>query len=577
MTLSDRTHRGSVAGRLASGHRFGIWLIVGLALIIASLSLGRRDLWSPDEPKYALVAQEMITSGEWLIPHVNGRLYPDKPPLFFWSIAAASLLFGGVGQSAAVFPSIVAGVVVLLATARLTHLLAPDAPRWAPVLAVGMLAVTYRFAQQMLHGQIDMLLTACTTTAFLFLVCGSGFAPKVDARRRHLVAGFALMGLANLAKGPVGLLIPLGGLLVGARLAHRDRGEPRLSLRRRLIDPRAWWPLILVPALWLVPAAIHAFASGQEIWLSDILFKQTAVRYANSWHHHQPVWYFLIVPLYDMLPIVWLLPAAIPSLWKTRTPESYPFARKLLAGVFLFAIVFFSIPSGKRGLYLLPAYPMVAVWLSLDLAHRLQTRGRSARSPRFAGAVLACLAGTIATVLLVRPLIENFAEENQLDVRTWFLALPLSLIALAGAFLAWRGADRWSLSSVGLAMGSLYLILAIWIHPALDPLKSARPFLQEARSQLIEDASAGIVDFRAEFAFPHGGLFEADPGDAKSLDAIAQRLAGRDAFWLMVREKNLESILRRIPESASVVEINRRRIGDKVWIALANPAALRNE
>ncbi|MDQ7087084.1 MAG: glycosyltransferase family 39 protein [Acidobacteriota bacterium] len=365
----------------ADPHRFprrAVLALLALAATLGLLELGRRDLWAPDEPKYALVAREMLETGQFLRPHVNGAPYPDKPPLLFWCIALASLVTGGVGQPAAVLPSILAMLLTLWATGRLAHRLSGQ--RAPPVLAVGLLLVAYRFISQGTFGQIDMLLTACTTWAFLLLVEGGGLLEGRPVDRRRIVGAFALMGLGILAKGPVALICPLGGFLLGAALAGRR------DTWRSLRSAAAWLTLLAVVGAWLIPAAVGALSGGQQAWLENILFRQTAVRYAASWHHHQPPWYFLVVPWYDFLPTILLLPAAAWSL--LRGEDRHRTAPRLLAGACLFVLIFFSIPSGKRGLYLMPLYPWLATWLAIDLDRRLQRAGRALAPLRGAGMLL---------------------------------------------------------------------------------------------------------------------------------------------------------------------------------------------
>jgi 4-amino-4-deoxy-L-arabinose transferase-like glycosyltransferase len=79
-------------------------LLVLLGLAIFLPGIGSRDLWNPDEPRYAEVAREMRARGDWFVPHLNGRIYSEKPPLHFWAIAAASTLTGGVTRSRPDFP-----------------------------------------------------------------------------------------------------------------------------------------------------------------------------------------------------------------------------------------------------------------------------------------------------------------------------------------------------------------------------------------------------------------------------------------------------------------------------------------
>ena len=47
------------------------------------------------EPRYAQVSREMVSSGDWILMHLNGQVYGEKPPFFFWAVCLSSFLMGG--------------------------------------------------------------------------------------------------------------------------------------------------------------------------------------------------------------------------------------------------------------------------------------------------------------------------------------------------------------------------------------------------------------------------------------------------------------------------------------------------
>ena len=553
-----------------------ILLLLAAAGAVFALSLGTRDLWPPDEPRYALVAREMIEGGSWFLPHVNGHPYPDKPPLLFWLIAFSSRLTGGVNQVAAVLPSLASALLVLLGTARLAFVLPGRDTRRAPLLAAGLLAVSWRFAMQATVGQIDMLLAAGTTWAFLLLVLGAGLEPGAAPRRRLAVLAWGVMGLAILAKGPVGLILPLGGLVAGLLLA----GE-RVPWRR-LFPPAGITLLVAVLAAWLVPASLEAFRGGNRSWLFDLLFRQTAVRYVASWHHFRPPWYLFVVPLYDFQPLVlFALPGllALPRAFRTsrRGDAAVPDRRVarailLLAGAVLFVLVFFSIPRGKRAVYLLPALPLLAALAGIDLDRRLA--GRAPLRPfRVAAAAAGLLLAVVAAALVAIVPGELAARGIDLDPR--LLAVPLGIAAalLLGAAVARRPVSWLAAALLAglLTWGTAYRT----VLPALDTRNSAGTFIAAARAKLQPGAPGGMVDFRARFGFHAGRLLEALPSDHPAMDRLARRLAGDEPFWVIVRERHLPGLLRRIPADRRPVEVLRRPVGNAVFVVLANRAALR--
>ena len=72
----------------------GLHPLVCACYFLLFFKMGARDLWSPDEPRYAQVAREMLETGDWVAPHLNGGVYREKPPLYFWFIAFAAKPFG---------------------------------------------------------------------------------------------------------------------------------------------------------------------------------------------------------------------------------------------------------------------------------------------------------------------------------------------------------------------------------------------------------------------------------------------------------------------------------------------------
>jgi 4-amino-4-deoxy-L-arabinose transferase-like glycosyltransferase len=484
----------------------------------------------------------------------------------FWSIAAASSLTGGVGQPAAVLPSLLAALAVLAGTAATAWLLAGRRDREVPVLAAGLLAVAFTFLNLATRGQLDMLLTAGTTWGFFLLLRGAALHPSGERRPGDVTLAFALFGLATLAKGPVGLIVPAGGVLLGAWLARRPVPW------RELLRWAPWAAYAAVVGAWLVPAALHALASGQEAWLSEILFRQTVVRYTESWHHAQPLWYFLLVPWYDFLPTVLLLPAALAGLFAraSRTARPRPLSW-LLAGAGLFAVLFFSIPAGKRGIYLAPAYPWAAAWFATDLLMRIRAGGRALRPVRAAFGALAALGFGLGVAAELR--LPAALAARGIDLPRHAAALALGLVGLAALAVAIRPASRRALVAVGLAFALLYGLAVRVAMPALDVRNSVAPFVQAARAALIDGARGGMVEWRAQYSFYAGPLDEALPGNEAELAALAGRLGGDAPYFVIVSEKRAPGLLRRVTGKPPI-EAVRGRIGNDTMLVLANRAAL---
>ena len=316
-----------------------------------------RDLWEPDEPRFVLVSKEMVESGNFVMPHRNKKPYPDKPPFYFWTIVLSSKLTGGFNTPAGILPNALAGafsiLLVFLIALKLGY--SEDIAFASSMIFASCVKVWWQSS----HAQIDMLLS--------FLVYLSVYLALLylkDGSKKALTFSFFVMGLATLTKGPVGLIIPLGSIVVYLVWTKKWK-------ETRIFYPSSIIAYLFPVLLWLVLLVIQAFSGGNTAYLENILFKQTVVRFAKSWHHFQPVYYYAKVLLYDFFPWSVFLYYFLWYVWKNRKEIELTDSQKFLLSWFLFTVVFFSIPSGKRGLYILPMYPAISIFVA-DFLYRLR-------------------------------------------------------------------------------------------------------------------------------------------------------------------------------------------------------------
>jgi 4-amino-4-deoxy-L-arabinose transferase-like glycosyltransferase len=268
-------------------------LLVALALAVFLPGIGSRDLWNPDEPRYAEVALEMRATGDWFVPHLNGRVYAEKPPLHFWAIAAAASIPGVPIEVAARLPALLAAIAALLLVAEIGRRLFDPG---TGLLAALIFLSASKILWQGRIGQIDMTLTALMLAGLLAFVRG------VVERRPELHRWFFFFaGLATLAKGPVGLLPPLAGIVLFAFATGRRQLLADIRLPSGLL---IWAAVVLA---WLVPAG---WSGGRE-YLATIVLRQNVTRYAEPWHHFQPWYYYLEAVVVDFFPWSFFLPGAV--------------------------------------------------------------------------------------------------------------------------------------------------------------------------------------------------------------------------------------------------------------------------
>lgn len=318
-------------------------VLFAAALLYWGTEYFARELWAPDEARFAYVSQEMREGGHWLVPHRNGEYYAHKPPLMFWMInGAATVLAGGeINSFTGRFPSLLGAVAALWSVVMLMRLWGRGKDDAAAAL---LCAATYLFAKQGGWGQIDMLLCGLEMLALLAL-----FSQDARPSVAKAFAAYLCMGLAILAKGPVGFLVPLLAYLV-AKLAAGEKAD----LRRW---HWVWGPVVTLalPGLWLLFVVQSDPPAG---YLDELLFSQNIDRAQGEYGHTEPFYYFLTYFPLDGLPWVALLPFAWSALG--ISPEDRAL-RKRLAGWMILVVVFFSLSPGKRNLYILLAYPALAL------------------------------------------------------------------------------------------------------------------------------------------------------------------------------------------------------------------------
>lgn len=344
------------------------WLMPVLAVIAwLSFSAGLRPLSVPDEGRYVGVAWEMLRSGQWLVPTLDGLPFFHKPPLFYWITGAALSLLGPDAWAArlASLASATAAVLALYALLR----------RWSDARVARWSAIVLA-TQPLLFGgaqfaNLDMLVAGCITVSIALLahavLCLDGGRA---VPRGVLPAAYAMAALGVLAKGLIGALLPAGIVMVWLVLMRRTR------LVARLVSPSgvALFAIIAVP--WFV--AMHQRFDG---FLHYFFVWHHFQRFAQAgFNNEQPFWFY--VPVIALLTLPWSL--ALFKLWKAPAAPDGP--RRLLRGLMwvwaIGVVAFFSAPRSKLVGYVLPALPALAaliadaIWSSSRDAQRTERRLR---------------------------------------------------------------------------------------------------------------------------------------------------------------------------------------------------------
>lgn len=327
-------------------------LVVWFVCIVLWLSAAAflRPLTLPDEGRYVGIAWEMFTSGNWLVPHLDGLPYFHKPPLFYW-ITAASFSACGPHLICTRMAPLLSGMLMVCA---LGWFLYRHLGKKMAVTAVLVLLTQPFFFAGAQFANLDMLVASMIAITILCAAEAVWCIEQGQSARRALLltATFAASGV--LAKGLIGMVLPGGVIVLWLWLSRR------LALARHLL----WWPalalflLLTAPWFWSMEAAFKGF-------LDYFFIHHHFQRFAGAnFNNQEPFWFYIAALLLLTLPSsLWLfsLRRSKMRLWSARQ-QDMAMLMVCWTGVI---VLFFSIPVSKPLGYIMPVLPPVATLVAM--------------------------------------------------------------------------------------------------------------------------------------------------------------------------------------------------------------------
>ena len=416
--------------------------LFALIVLLCLASNAHRGLVQPDEGRYAEIPREMLVSGDWIVPHLNGLSYVEKPPLQYWATAAAYRVFGTYAWVSRLWNLVLglAGIAVVFATGR--KLWGPRAGEFAALVLLS--TPLYILVGQL--NLLDMGLTFFLTGA----LCAFLLAQRADAdpasTRHYMWLCWASVGFGFLQKGLVAFAVPFL-VLVAYSLLQRDG-----AIWRRL---HLLAGIVIVGALslpWLVALGLRDTAYAQYF-----LIHEHFTRFLTTEHHRDEAWwYFLAILAAGALPWIGLmLRATAEALRREATPAFN--AAAALALWALLVVAFFSLSGSKLAPYIMPCLPPLALLAGKRLAQ--QQRRSDFALVLATGAVLACLLLIARTVTDAR-MTPGPAKDAYLAVGAWAQAAG-AVAALAVVIALWalrRGRTRLAMLCFGLGTHVTWMV-----------------------------------------------------------------------------------------------------------------------
>jgi 4-amino-4-deoxy-L-arabinose transferase len=543
--------------RLKTGYAV---LLLSFFLLSYILPLGARDLVVPDETRYAEIPREMIAGGDWVVPHLNGLRYFEKPALGYW-VHAGSLLLLGENNFGVRLPSALAVGLSAMLIYVLVRRMSPgeDEKGGFPAILAALIFLSCFEVfgvgnTAVLDSLFSFLLTASITTFYF-----ASEEPPGSAREKGflVLAGLAC-GLAFLTKGFLAFTMPVLAIV------------PYLVWQRRYSDLfRMSWLPILVAVLVALPWSIAIHRREPDFWRCFFWNEHVRRFLAADAQHKKTFWFYLLTAPAMFMPWVFMLPAAIPGI-KARLSEPGTQGRMLRFCLcwLVLPFLFFSFSNGKLLTYILPCFPPFAVLVAIGVLHGLKknARNRLFQTGTLVSAALLCL------ILIALLYVQSFGFNgfrpfsHPWKVMMVVNGLVFSILLCFWAFRNQRGKEK------ALIYGMAPLLLFFVIHFTIPDLtiESKSPgVLLERHKQDIADGDVILSDensiravcwyFERNDVFLIEGAGELDYGltyadaagrllDMQSAADLIKRNPGRTV--LVARVKSISRWRDQLPEPA---------------------------
>lgn len=459
-------------------HRPLAILIALLAIFIALNDLGYRKLANPDEGRYSEISREMVASGDFVTPRLNGLKYFEKPPLQYWASAISFKLFGESELTARLYTALCGLGCVLLIAYTGKRVFDEETGMLAGLV---MLSAPYFTAMSEIIT-LDMGLTFWVSLAVSSLLI-SQHAATDSSRRRWLWLAWAGMAAAVLSKGLIGIVFPATAILI---YCVSQRNFRLLAKLEWLAGPIIF---LLITAPWFALVSIRNPEFPQFFFIHEHFERFTSTVHRRT----QPGWFFIPILFAGFLPwAVALIPACMHG-WRRPAhlsggsgahsfSQSQTFAPLKFVLIYsAFLLLFFSSSGSKLPGYISPLFPVLALVIGAYI--------RSAEPRRLSWLVLPifplALVGAYAAWISPAGRADEYSRHLYTGMSFWVAAAAVSIaVATVVAFVLLRADRKW-LGVLTLAIGNLIgMALIERGYEQLSPLQSGFAISESVKPHL---------------------------------------------------------------------------------------------
>jgi hypothetical protein len=529
-----------------------------LCALLYLWGLGSVPFYTKGEPREATVVWEIYTNGEWILPLRNGHIIPSKPPLFHWLGTVVTFAWGEINEWTIRLPSALLGLIGV----GLTY--GTGVALWgveAGLMAAIIVATSFEWHRAATTARVDMTLTFFMVAAFLHFLF---LYRKRQVQWQEVLCFYVLLGLATLAKGPVGAVLP--GLVVVVFLAvQRD-----LVFLRHLRIVMGGVVVTVIAGAWY---GLALWEGGWDFFVKQVL-KENVLRFFNSRiggaGHQHPFYYFIPNLFLGMVPWSLFFPPLAVFLYRRRhqwAQDGVLYFVVWTATVFLF----YSAASGKRSVYILPLYPAVALLLAAWWEELRQ--GKTTVPPTLLWLIRG--SGYLGLALVIVAMVgvgaQYFGADPLALIRSWLHPkdqsnLPLFtgiVSAHAWAFFLWglvtsgaavllvlglyRAYWGWVFTALAAFTFSLFLLINTVFQPTVAATRTYRPFMERVVTRI------GNAPLFFYLTFDNGALYYAK----RRIPFYDAGLVPKEApYFLLMRKEEWEKMAPKVEGTFQLADVS---------------------
>lgn len=484
--------------------------------------IGGVPLLDPDEPVYAETAREMLQTGDFLSPRIFGDYWYDKPPMYYWLVAAAFKVFG-YGEFAARFPAALMGALTaFMLYFSVTKLFNERAGFWSSLILTSCIQFFY------------LSKAAVTDTSLLFFMTGA----LLSFLHKKYWLMYVCMGFATLVKGPIGIVFP--GIIIFLYLLFM--GQLKEIFRMHVLRGLLVYLLVAGPWYYLM-YTVH----GME-FINTFLGFHNVTRFTTPEHASRVTfWYYFPVVILGLFPWTGLLIQSV----KASISDSRIDDMRLLIFMhiwWVFVFIFFTICKTKLVSYILPMFPALAIVIGWNISRMIQKMRHNTTFYHW-------IAGSgLMFLLLGAGWIVGGQQLPELAFGGMVLGVLTLLLGAATVFTLWYYRDIQLAAWLHVMIGVVTMCVAFaFLLPVVADRFSVKTISAEYQQQCDQDTTI-YVD---KFLRPGFMYYAGKPGVEMlpKTDAFAKALQNGEHKYFLVRGLEYRRLLQTQQQPANLHQV----------------------